>query len=273
MCFVSESPEAHWEQVYRSRPADKLSWFQTSPTTSVRLVESGLPGRGSVLDVGAGSSALIDELLAASFEDLTVLDVSGTALDSVRRRLAERGQKVNMVQADLLEWEPVRTFDVWHDRAVFHFLTRPEDRSRYVQVAATAVRAGETLIVATFASDGPTQCSGLPVSRYDATELAARRMTCRRSGRSCRPGRRSPPRRGTGPASTGTRRCASGGRLHLRRFSTAAALRARVLAASRRARCTHSLLTPIRGCASKAPPRASRPRAPTEHRRRARHGQ
>jgi trans-aconitate methyltransferase len=144
-----------------------------SPTTSLRLVESAAAGRGSVLDVGAGSSSLVDVLLAESFEDLTVLDVSGTALDSVRSRLAERGQHVHLVQADLLEWEPVRTFDVWHDRAVFHFLTRPEDRSRYVQVAAGAVRTGGTLIVATFASDGPTHCSGLPVSRYDAAELAA----------------------------------------------------------------------------------------------------
>jgi 2-polyprenyl-3-methyl-5-hydroxy-6-metoxy-1,4-benzoquinol methylase len=173
MCVVSESPESHWERIYRSRPADELSWFQTSPTTSVRLVEAAVPGGGSVLDVGAGSSSLVDVLLSESFEDLTVLDVSGTALDAVRTRLAERGQHVHFVQADLLDWEPVRTFDVWHDRAVFHFLTGPEDRSRYVHVAAAAVRAAGTLIVATFASDGPTHCSGLPVSRYDAGELAA----------------------------------------------------------------------------------------------------
>jgi 2-polyprenyl-3-methyl-5-hydroxy-6-metoxy-1,4-benzoquinol methylase len=173
MCVVSESSESHWEHVYRSRPANELSWFQTTPTTSVRLCESAIAGRGSILDVGAGSSSLIDVLLAKSFADLTVLDVSGTALDSVRKRLAGRGQQVNLVQADVLEWEPERTFDVWHDRAVFHFLGRPEDRSCYVRVAAAAVRAGGTLVIATFASDGPTHCSGLPVSRYDATELAA----------------------------------------------------------------------------------------------------
>jgi SAM-dependent methyltransferase len=178
MCDVSDSPEAHWEHVYRSRPADELSWFQATPTTSVRLIQSALPGRGSVLDVGAGSSSLVDLLLAESFEDLTVLDVSGVALDSVRRRLAERGQQVNLVHADVLGWEPVRTFDVWHDRAVFHFLSRAEDRSRYVQVAAAAVRPAGTLIVATFASDGPTHCSGLPVSRYDAAELAAEFESC-----------------------------------------------------------------------------------------------
>jgi 2-polyprenyl-3-methyl-5-hydroxy-6-metoxy-1,4-benzoquinol methylase len=170
---VSESPESHWEHVYQGRVADELSWFQLSPTTSVRLVESAVEGRGSVLDVGAGSSSLVDVLLTESFEDLTVLDVSGTALDSVRRRLAERGQHVNLVHVDLLEWKPVRTFDVWHDRAVFHFLTRPDQRSRYVQIAAAAVRPAGSLIVATFASDGPTQCSGLPVSRYDAAELTA----------------------------------------------------------------------------------------------------
>jgi trans-aconitate methyltransferase len=125
------------------------------------------------LDLGAGSSSLVDVLLAESFEDLTVLDVSETALDSVRRRLAERGQHVNLVHADVLGWEPIRTFDVWHDRAVFHFLSRPEDRFRYVQVAVSGVRAAGTLVVATFASDGPSHCSGLPVSRYDAAGLAA----------------------------------------------------------------------------------------------------
>ena len=175
---MSESPEAHWEHVYRSRPADELSWFQTTPTTSLRLIESALPSLGSVLDVGAGSSSLVDVLLAQSFEDLTILDVSGRALDSVRRRLAEGGRQVSFVHADLLAWEPIRTFDVWHDRAVFHFLNRPEDRSRYVHVAAAAVRARGSLIIATFAADGPSHCSGLPVSRYDAAELAAEMGVC-----------------------------------------------------------------------------------------------
>ena len=173
MCVVSESSESHWEQVYRGRATDELNWFQVSPTTSVRLVESAVEGRGSVLDVGAGPSSLVDVLQAESFENLTVLDVSGTALDSVRRRLAERGQHVNLIQVDLLEWKPVRTFDVWHDRAVFHFLNRPDQRSRHVQTAAAAVRPAGSLIVARFASDGPTHCSGLPVSRYDVAELTA----------------------------------------------------------------------------------------------------
>jgi hypothetical protein len=152
---------------------EELSWFQARPATSVRLVESAIPVTGSVLDVGAGTSTLVDELLADSFEDLTVLDVSAAALHIVERRLAQRAQRVNLVHADVLGWHPVRTFDVWHDRAVFHFLSRAEDRARYVQVASQAVGASGTLIVATFASDGPSRCSGLPVSRYGAADLAA----------------------------------------------------------------------------------------------------
>jgi trans-aconitate methyltransferase len=137
------------------------------------LVESAIPVTGSVLDVGAGRSTLVDELLADSFEDLTILDVSAAALESVHQRLARHGRHVNFIHADLLGWNPVRTFDVWHDRAVFHFLTRAQDRARYLHVASEAVGAAGTLIVAAFASDGPTHCSGLPVCRYDPAELAA----------------------------------------------------------------------------------------------------
>jgi SAM-dependent methyltransferase len=173
MCRVPESNQGHWEHLYRTRPPDEVSWFQAEPATSVRLIEAAVSIEGSVLDVGAGASVLVDALVAAGFADLTVLDLSQRALDAVRERLGERTAGVELIHDDLLRWVPGRTFDVWHDRAVYHFLTHPRARARYLRVLEAAVPAGGTAIIATFASDGPTHCSGLPVSRYDATGLAA----------------------------------------------------------------------------------------------------
>ena len=170
---MTTSPAEHWDGVYQTRATDEVSWFQAEPATSLRLVTSMVPTTGSVLDVGAGSSTLVDSLLAQGFRDLTVVDVSERALQVVRERLGAAAGGLSLVHTDLLDWEPARTFDVWHDRAVFHFLNRPDQRSRYVQTAAAAVRPAGSLIVATFASDGPTHCSGLPVSRYDVAELTA----------------------------------------------------------------------------------------------------
>ena len=173
MSAVAVTVESHWEQVYASRRPDQVSWFEASPETSLRLVGTVLPQRGSVLDVGAGASSLVDHLVAAGVTDVTVLDVSAGALEVVRQRLAPRSAPVSLVRADVLAWEPGRTFDVWHDRAVFHFMTPPESVSRYVRLAETAVPSGGALVLATFAPDGPERCSGLPVRRYDPDGLAA----------------------------------------------------------------------------------------------------
>lgn len=163
----------HWNEVYGSRADDEVSWFQALPSTSVRLV--GLATRGhpgaSVIDVGAGTSTLVDTLLDAGHE-MTVLDVSGEALATIAERLGPRAEQVQRVQADLLHWQPRRTYDVWHDRAVFHFLTAEADVAAYVQLAVDAVAPEGGLILGVFAPDGPTSCSGLPTSRYDASTLA-----------------------------------------------------------------------------------------------------
>jgi 2-polyprenyl-3-methyl-5-hydroxy-6-metoxy-1,4-benzoquinol methylase len=169
---MSTSSEGHWEQVYRSRSSTEVSWFQAEPSTSLRLIGSVAEGGGSVLDVGAGSSLLVDALVAGPFTDVTVLDVSELALDRVRRRLGP-SPAVTLVHADLLEWAAERTYDVWHDRAVFHFLRHPYERARYVGLVEEAISPGGAVIVATFALDGPTRCSGLEVCRYDAQRLAA----------------------------------------------------------------------------------------------------
>jgi hypothetical protein len=126
----------------------------------------------AIIDLGAGTSRLVDRLLDAGFVDVTVLDISAHALDEVGRRLGPRAMRAKFICQDVLSWQTERQYDVWHDRAVFHFLTDEAQRSRYVAVAAEAVRAGGAVIVATFAEDGPATCSGLPVARYSADELA-----------------------------------------------------------------------------------------------------
>ena len=164
----------HWEGIYASTAATDLSWYEPEPAASLRLIEKMAPRPSqAVIDVGAGESLLVDSLLARGFTDVTVLDVSQHALREVERRLGERARHVTFVHQDVLTWTPDRQYDIWHDRAVFHFLTERAARDRYVEIAAQAVRVGGGLVLATFAEDGPTQCSGLPTSRYSALDLEA----------------------------------------------------------------------------------------------------
>jgi SAM-dependent methyltransferase len=163
----------HWDAVYSSKAAAELSWYQERAATSLRLLELASPQHGAVLDVGAGASYLVDGLLDSGWRDVSVLDVSHEALELVRSRLAARAAEVTFVVADLLEWQPDRVYDAWHDRAVLHFLTSREDQDWYARVAARAVAPGGALVVGVFAEDGPEQCSGLPTARYDAEALAA----------------------------------------------------------------------------------------------------
>jgi 2-polyprenyl-3-methyl-5-hydroxy-6-metoxy-1,4-benzoquinol methylase len=163
----------HWEDVYTVNAVDQVSWFQLSPTTSVRLVTAFThPGTG-VIDVGAGASRLADELLGRGLLDVTVLDVSAQAVEAIRARLKDRTPSVTTIVADVLTWHPTRQYHLWHDRAVFHFLTAAQDRYQYVQTAQSSIRSGGHLVLGTFAADGPTRCSGLPTARYDVTALAS----------------------------------------------------------------------------------------------------
>jgi SAM-dependent methyltransferase len=162
----------HWDRIYASTRSTELSWYKREPAVSLRLVERMAADPSvAVIDIGAGASFLVDRLMADKFTNLTVLDVARHALDEVRERLGDDARHVSFVHHDLLTWEPDRRYDVWHDRAVFHFLTDNTRRDRYVDIAARAVRAGGALVLATFAEDGPTRCSGLPVSRYSAEDL------------------------------------------------------------------------------------------------------
>lgn len=168
-------PKDHWENVYTTKAATEVSWFQEHAALSLRLIrESAIPTSASVIDVGGGASTLVDDLLASGYERVTVLDLSGAALTTAKARLGARATRVRWVEANVLEAElPAHAYDVWHDRAVFHFLTTEEERQAYVQKVLCAVKPGGLVIVATFAEDGPTKCSGLPVMRYAASELHA----------------------------------------------------------------------------------------------------
>jgi len=168
-----DGPADHWDAVYTTKATDDVSWFQSEPVTSLRLLRTWARPGGSVVDVGAGTSPLVDRLVEAGRDDVTLLDVSTEALDAVRRRLGDRAGAVRFAVADVRTWNPRRTFDVWHDRAVFHFLVDPADRQAYVDQASAAVAPGGMVVLATFAADGPTSCSGLPTARYDAAALTA----------------------------------------------------------------------------------------------------
>lgn len=163
----------HWEQVYTAKATNAVSWFQEHADLSLRLIhKTGVAHEAAIIDVGGGASTLVDDLLAEGYQELTVLDLSGEALGAARARLGSQAEQVRWMEADITEATlPPAAYDVWHDRAVFHFLTAPEARAAYVRQVLHAVKRGGYVMVATFAEDGPTQCSGLPVMRYDAAAL------------------------------------------------------------------------------------------------------
>ena len=165
----------HWELVYSTKASDTVSWFQDHADQSLRLIHNtGLSKDAAIIDVGGGASTLVDDLLAEGYCDLTVMDLSSAALAVARQRLVKHADCVDWVEGDITQAEfPIHQFDIWHDRAVFHFLTEPADRQAYVDRVMRAVRPGGHVIVATFAEDGPDKCSGLPVMRYQPDALHA----------------------------------------------------------------------------------------------------
>lgn len=171
--FTTDRRE-HWEQIYSSRPETGVGWYQEEPRLSLELIEAVAPGEGGrIIDVGGGASVLVDRLLERRFAEIAVLDISDTALGKAQARLGERAERVRWVVADVTEKLELGTFDVWHDRAVFHFLTDREDRRSYVELARRTVPEGGHVIIATFADDGPTRCSDLDVCRYNARSLSS----------------------------------------------------------------------------------------------------
>jgi len=163
--------ERHWDRVHRSDPTE-VSWYQPEPVTSLELMDTlGVDAETAVIDVGAGASTLVDELLRRQFRDVTVLDISGVALEVTRRRLGADADRVHWLQEDLRAWTPSRRYGLWHDRAVFHFLVDPPDQDRYRRLLAAALDPGGAVVIATFSPAGPTHCSGLPVARHSAEDV------------------------------------------------------------------------------------------------------
>jgi trans-aconitate methyltransferase len=165
------SDAAHWDRRY-GEGEENLSWHQESPTVSLGLLDRLEAGDASVLDVGGGVSALAEALLARGTDDVTVLDLSAAAVEALRTKVGA-DERLTLIAHDLLTWDPPRTYGVWHDRAVLHFLTDDADRDRYRAALDRATAPGSGVVLGVFAPDGPEQCSGLPVRRHDAEELAA----------------------------------------------------------------------------------------------------
>lgn len=165
----------HWEQVYTTKPTVGVSWFQEHARQSVQFVgQTGVARHGEIIDVGAGASTLVDDLLDLGYSNVTILDLSEAALATTKSRLGLRATNVSWLVGDITRIElPRHAYDAWHDRAVFHFLTTPVEREAYVQAVLRAVKPGGHVIVATFAEDGPEKCSGLSVMRYSADGLHA----------------------------------------------------------------------------------------------------
>ena len=162
----------HWENVYQGRSPLEVSWYQQEPALSWRLIANAeLTHDGSIIDIGGGASTLVDKLCEAGYTDISVLDVSASALALAKDRLAEKACQVQWYEEDITCFRPPRQFDLWHDRAVFHFLTNQADRDSYVSVLKQALKPSGHLIIMAFAIDGPIKCSGLDIVQYDADKL------------------------------------------------------------------------------------------------------
>jgi SAM-dependent methyltransferase len=167
---VDMSVKDHWEKIYSTKPDSEVSWTEPDPRTSLSLIRELCPS-GRIIDVGGGTSVLTDRLLDAGYS-VAVLDISEAALARARERLGTRADQVRWIFADVTAAPDLGMFDLWHDRAVFHFLTDPADRAAYIALLSRTIPVGGHVVIATFAPDGPEQCSGLPIQRYDGDSLA-----------------------------------------------------------------------------------------------------
>jgi len=167
-------PRHHWQAVYKTKACTDVSWYQPVPQRSLELIQAtGLPPEAALLDVGGGASTLVDHLLDAGFKDITVLDVAPAALEESKARLGSAGVQIRWIAADATTWQPPRRYDLWHDRAVFHFLVDAALREQYLSVLEAAVAPGGYVVMATFGLQGPARCSGLDVQRYSVEDLSA----------------------------------------------------------------------------------------------------
>ncbi|MDA9435923.1 class I SAM-dependent methyltransferase [Bradyrhizobium sp. CCBAU 51627] len=163
----------HWQTVYATKGETEVSWFQDNPAISLEMIRAAAPDRSAaIIDIGGGASRLADALLRDGYHNLAVLDLSANALDAAKQRIGSAASAIDWIVADATTWRPAKTYDIWHDRAAFHFLTDPRDRAAYVERLRSALAPGGHVIIGTFALDGPEKCSGLPVQRHDSASLS-----------------------------------------------------------------------------------------------------
>ena len=166
------SNKDHWEKIYSTKEIDGVSWYQETPTTSLNIIkELKLNLNASIIDIGAGKSFLADTLLNLGYNDITILDISGNALDEVAKRVAKENHKIKCIESNVTDLSSDQKYDVWHDRAVFHFITNSHEREKYLGLLNSSLNKEGYLIIGTFSEDGPLKCSGLDVQRYSVKEL------------------------------------------------------------------------------------------------------
>ncbi len=168
----SSTEKSHWDEIYQARSVDELSWFEDEPATLQLVLAACNSAEDRIVDVGAGASTLVDHLLIRGYEAVTLVDLSRSALAATEERLGQLGTTVEMMSVDVRSWRPKSPFDVWHDRATFHFMTSPEDRAGYKAALASGLSETGRAVIAAFAADGPDHCAGLPVARYNEQLLA-----------------------------------------------------------------------------------------------------
>ena len=170
-----ENKKAHWETVFATKAETEVSWFQAYPKTSIEFLELfDLPLDANIIDIGGGDSYFVDALLEKGYTNISVLDISANAIERAKARLGDNAKKINWIVSDVTDFEPTVTFDFWHDRAAFHFLTDDEKIYKYVSIAENAINKSGYLILGTFSENGPTKCSGLEIKQYNETSMSAR---------------------------------------------------------------------------------------------------
>lgn len=168
----SQERKAHWEHIYATKALNEVSWYQAKPATSLAyFTENNIAKNAAIIDVGGGDSFLVDWLLEEGYTNLTVLDISAKAIQRVKNRLGDKASKVTWIVSDVLEFQPTQTYDVWHDRAAFHFLTDTKEVEYYKQLVSKASTKGGLLVIGTFSEKGPTKCSGISITQYTAAIL------------------------------------------------------------------------------------------------------
>ena len=172
---INSSGQDHWEKIYSTKTEKEVSWFQPYPTVSMKFIDSlNLPGDAAIIDIGTGDGLLIETLLDKGYRNISALDISRNAIERAKSRLGDKAAAINWIVSDILKFDPSTKFDLWHDRATFHFLTHENDADHYISIAANSIKPNGYMVLSTFSEQGPKKCSGLDTRQYSETSLSAK---------------------------------------------------------------------------------------------------